>query len=618
VDTPRAHHRLSGTLPRIARPFGVLGGVLCVIALGTRCAHVEPPSGGPVDATPPAVAAVYPAPGALNVPRDARAVFQFTEWIDRNAARGTVLVSPPYAGRVRLEVDGDRLTVLPPAGQMLRPGTTHAVTVLGTLKDLRGNVMGRSFSLRFSTGAVLDSAAVSGMLAVGERRGNLVVALYQGGDRTAAPAPGALSPRDTGFRAGILPEPWRELPAYLAATDSNGRFHLDGAVAGDYALFAFEDLNGNFAFDMGFESAATGELSVALRPRAPEQSLRLVPLDTLPLRLAEVTFEARTPLDTATVVEVPETLPGTVRVKFSRAPHPARAVEAARYRVLPDSGEPVPVTAVAWSPQHNAWVLETPALRANTRHRVEMRGRPEFPGRPGTDVTDTSVVFLTEASVTAAADRGWSVNPLRTATGPSGLPRVAAAPAVGGTQLFISNRPLSPRLRSTLEDSLEVLAGPDTLPVPHRVRITGLLAFTLELSRPLRTGDALRLRLRQALGDTASRTLYSGSVADSAQSGELVLRPAASRRDWTFWLSSVLSVGGVEDYGLVRSGDVLSAAGLPAGHYRLQAFRDRDGDGIWDPGALKPWIPQEPFETLLDTVTVVPGTVTDVTERVRF
>src|SRR5690606_24786064 len=190
-------------------------------------------------------AAVYPAPDAVNVRPDAPLVFQFSEWIDRNAVRGAVMVSPPFPGRLRVAADGDRLEVRPPAGRGFRPGTTYDVTVLGALRDLRGNAMGRAFTLRFATGPRLDSARLDGALVAAERRGTVVAALYAAGGTRAAAPPEALAPRDTGYRPGAAPEPWRELPLRLAAADSAGAFRLEGAAPGDYALFAFDDVNGN-------------------------------------------------------------------------------------------------------------------------------------------------------------------------------------------------------------------------------------------------------------------------------------------------------------------------------------------------------------------------------------
>ena len=50
---------------------------------------------------------------------------------------------------------------------------------------------------------------------------------------------------------------------------------------------------------------------------------------------------------------------------------------------------------------------------------------------------------------------------------------------------------------------------------------------------------------------------------------------------------------------------------LPEGRYALEWFKDVNGDGIWNPGDLSPWLPQEPFARRADTLTVLPGAVND-------
>ena len=180
---------------------------------GVRCAHMEPPSGGPIDSVPPAVVAVYPAPGARNVPQDAPVVIQFSEWIDRNIARNQAFVSPPLRGKLRVVADGDKLQVRPSeASGEWKAGTAYQVTVLPALQDLHGVKAGKPFVLRFSTGPNIDSATVQGSLlsdggaAPGGTRGPLMAALYRAGDRAGIEA---LSARATGFQAAAVPEPWR-------------------------------------------------------------------------------------------------------------------------------------------------------------------------------------------------------------------------------------------------------------------------------------------------------------------------------------------------------------------------------------------------------------------------
>jgi hypothetical protein len=281
--------------------------------------------------------------------------------------------------------------------------------------------------------------------------------------------------------------------------------------------------------------------------------------------------------------------------------------------VLPDSGDPVPVHGAAWSPGKGAWILETPPLRANARHRVEVRGRPEFPGRPGGDAIDTSAVFIAELPGIAPE---WTVAPVLTGenAGPTGLPRAVASPLPGARQVFASNLPLSAERWAVVENQMRVYAG-DTVPVSFRARRADPVTFVIDLVLPLRAGSSLELRLLPAAGDTSQpRALYSGKAPDSSRLGGLRFVPPASRRGWNFWLRDI-TVASTLDYTLIRTGDSLKVAPLPAGRYRLLAFRDRDGDGVWDAGAIKPWIPQETLETVLDSVTVTPGTAVDVTGR---
>ncbi len=605
-----------------------------VLLAGVRCAHVEAPSGGPVDTIPPRVAAVYPAPDAVSVPADARIILQFTEWIHRGAARGTVAISPPYAGRTQVEVDGDRLIIKPPAGRTLRPRTTHTVTVLGSLQDLRTNPMGDVFTLRFSTGPFLDSAGFDGSLSREGRRGPLLVALYHTTDR--AVSVDALSPRDTGFTVADAPEPWRELPAAIAGADSTGRFVLEGAAPGDYAVFAFEDVNGNFTFDVGLEAAAPGEPTLALRPRAATQSLRLTPLDTLPLRILEVVHVP----DSGGTEEFPV---GALHVRFGRPPHPARAAESTRYLVLPDSGDAVSVTGAEWNPQRDLWVLTTPPLRAGMPHRLVMRTRPDFPGRHRVDEPDTSAPFDVGTPAPAPASDttnganeanaanapAWTLTTLTAGDDGTGLPRATSAPEpsrlsqssqssgmpqgpgqAAGTarQLFASSRILTPERWDALATRLEtrIRRPGDTLflVAPHGLHRLGPTGFMVTWDAPPRPGDALEVRLRPAADDTsAPRVLYTGTVPDTAQARRLKVAAPAERADWIFWAQSAApATGTVVRHPLRAQGDSLVSAPLPRGRYVVQGFHDRDRDRVWDPGSIRPWIPQETHEAWPDTV----------------
>jgi hypothetical protein len=205
----------------------------------------------------------------------------------------------------------------------------------------------------------------------------------------------------------------------------------------------------------------------------------------------------------------------------------------------------------------------------------------------------------------------WKVSP-SAAPGPSGLPRTGS-PRPGAAQSFVSNLPLARARWEILAARLEALIGADTAPAKAAVlrpRRTGVLSFAIDLPRPLRAGERLELRLRAAPdlggGDSIPRTLYTGSSPDTAALGMLGLAVPADHRGWTFWATP--SAGdGSQEIPLERAGgDSLKALVAP-GLYRVQGFLDRDKDGVRDPGALRPWITQEPFAVITDTVRVTAG-----------
>lgn len=559
---------------------------------------------------PPLVTAVHPAPGARNVPTDASLVFQFSEWIDRAAARNPALLSPPLPGGLRAEVKGDRLLLRPASGG-LRPNTAYQATVLGTVHDLRGNALGNAFTLRFSTGETFDSATVAGRILHPEGKGVLIAALYRMEDRAAAEP---LSTRDTSFRPGATPAPWRELPAFITAADSGGFFAFDSVRQGEYALFAFEDLNGNHSFNAGIEAAATGTLSLPLRPRGPGQFVRLAPLDTLPLRVPRAGFLP----DTVFGDSADRRVAGLVRLEFSRAPHPARAAEASRYRLLSEEeeeeeGGTPPVTGAAWSPLHEAWVLETAPLREGGTYRVEVRGRPDFPGRAGAGSgfpdLDTSAAFTVEAPADSVE---WQLKFTR-AGAMAGVDRAADRPLPGRTHSLAGDRPLPAARWNRLKERLQVLMH-DTVAVSASVRRTGPVSFLLELAEPLPPAASITLRLPPEGEDSVATQLVSTRAADTANWGRIRFLPPPALREWTFRLRET-GTAPVEHH-LERSGDSVTSGRLGAGNYRLLAFEDRDGDGAWHPGSLRPWISQEPQVEVLDSVAVQSGEPADLTERI--
>lgn len=192
------------------------------------CASMGTPEGGPRDETPPRMVRAMPAPGATDVDSH-HLTIDFDEYITLQDAFTNVVVSPTSETTPRVTAAGRRVNVQ--FTDSLRPNTTYTIDFADAIRDNNeGNPL-EGFSYTFSTGPVLDSLRISGMVL---------------DSRTLEPQQGILvgvhtSEADTAFSRIRLER--------VARTDDRGRFTLRGLAPGRYRLFSLQDLNGDMRWD---------------------------------------------------------------------------------------------------------------------------------------------------------------------------------------------------------------------------------------------------------------------------------------------------------------------------------------------------------------------------------
>lgn len=186
------------------------------------CANMGRPEGGKRDMDPPKYVRSNPAPGALNFNRQ-RLTVTFDENVQLEDAFNKVVVSPGQKTPPVVTANGKTVTV--DFKDTLRSNTTYTVDFADAIKDLNeGNVLD-GYAIDFSTGSNIDTLRISGMVLQAE---NL------------EPAQGML----VGVYSNYTDTSLTTLPLdRIARTNQLGQFTIHNLPAGEYRVFAINDIN---------------------------------------------------------------------------------------------------------------------------------------------------------------------------------------------------------------------------------------------------------------------------------------------------------------------------------------------------------------------------------------
>lgn len=201
---------------------GVIAATAAAILLLWGCASIGNPSGGPRDEDPPRFIKGNPSPGSVNVD-PSNIHLDFSELVNVKDAFQKVVLSPPGESTPRVSTRGRRVVVN--ITDTLLPNTTYTIDFGDAIEDNNEGNKLSGFAYTFSTGPVLDSLRISGMV-IGaedmEPQQGVFVGAY-------------ISKEDTAFTR----MPFER----LARTDEYGRFIIRGLQDTTYRIFALKDLD---------------------------------------------------------------------------------------------------------------------------------------------------------------------------------------------------------------------------------------------------------------------------------------------------------------------------------------------------------------------------------------
>ena len=198
--------------------LGIMVVALCIYA----CANRGYPEGGPKDETPPQVVEEVPLSYTTNF-KAKRVNIYFDEFVQLNDINNKFIFSPPVKKDPKVSLKGKYVQVAIP--DSLRENTTYSLDFADAIVDNNeSNPLG-FYRYVFSTGERIDTLELGGTVVNAESYEPVMgvpVALYEkSGDSI----------------------PLKELPDYIARTDSSGNFRLTNLREGHYRVMAIEDAN---------------------------------------------------------------------------------------------------------------------------------------------------------------------------------------------------------------------------------------------------------------------------------------------------------------------------------------------------------------------------------------
>lgn len=210
---------------------------LCVVV---SCARMGTPDGGWYDDTPPRIVKSVPMKNATHVTSKKVSIY-FDEFVKVGDVSQNVIVSPPQQEQPDIKAVGKKIQVT--LKDSLLPNTTYTIDFSDAITDYtEDNPLG-NYTYAFSTGDQIDTLEVAGCVLDAsnlEPVKGILVGLYS-------------DLADSVFRTKPLQR--------VARTDASGHFSIKGVAAGEYRVYALQDMDDNYMFTQKSEAIAFSHIT---------------------------------------------------------------------------------------------------------------------------------------------------------------------------------------------------------------------------------------------------------------------------------------------------------------------------------------------------------------------
>ena len=203
--------------------YWLMAAVAC--AMLAACASIGSPEGGPRDYTPPQVVKTTPEAGALNFKGDKVEII-FDEIINLKDQQKKVIISPAPKSQPMIRTVGKKVTI--EFRDPLEDSTTYVIDFSNAIEDNNEGNQLDGYTFAFSTGDVIDTLAVSGIVLHAndlEPMQHVIVGLHSNLDDTA----------------------FTNIPLeHVSRTNDRGQFTIRNLKPGSYHVFAINDMDGDY------------------------------------------------------------------------------------------------------------------------------------------------------------------------------------------------------------------------------------------------------------------------------------------------------------------------------------------------------------------------------------
>ncbi|MEP6926344.1 MAG: Ig-like domain-containing protein, partial [Ginsengibacter sp.] len=232
---------------------GAIGFVYILSIIGSSCAQIVAPTGGPRDTLPPNLLNASPPNGTVNF-KGNRITLSYDEYVQLDTKlQEKLLISP--TPKINPNIAYKLKTITIKIRDTLQPNTTYRFDLGNSIEDYtEGNAV-KNFSYVFSTGPFIDSLEFSGnvqLAQTGKPDTTLLVLLYNDLDDSA-----------------VL----KRKPKYITRLNTTGDFNFHNLANGRYHVFALKDESGQKIYSNNDEIFAFYDSSIDVTANTPPVKL---------------------------------------------------------------------------------------------------------------------------------------------------------------------------------------------------------------------------------------------------------------------------------------------------------------------------------------------------------